>query len=171
MALALPRSTLPSAPGKGLLQTEHFQIAYATNDIERACALFRNQLGIGEFRRLEGRTPAGGTVRVELAWIGPVMYELLTASGPGSAIYMDRLPEGPGFALNHHHLGYLVSSHGEWDELIAGAAAANFAVPYRNDNPGFLRSCFIDAAPLGHYLEYILPEPAGLDFFKSIPRN
>jgi catechol 2,3-dioxygenase-like lactoylglutathione lyase family enzyme len=162
---------MPLPGGAGLLRAEHFQVAYATNDIDRACDLFRERLGIGEFRRLEGQMPSGGTIRVELAWVGPVMYELMTASGPGSALYMDRLPAGPGFAIRHHHLGYLVVDDAEWEALLASADKAGWAVPYQNDNPGFLRSCFVDAAPLGHYLEYIQPEPAGLDFFHSVPRS
>lgn len=171
VALAMPRSGVLRPPGEGLLCGEHFQVAYATNDIDRACGLFRDRFGIAEFGRLEGRLPAGGTIRVELAWVGPVMYEVLSASGPGSAIYMDRLPPGPGFALGHHHFGYLLSSAEQWDALLAMAAAENCAIPYQNDNPGFLRSCFVDAAPLGHYLEFILPEPAGLAFLQSVPRT
>ncbi|WP_033925903.1 VOC family protein [Sphingomonas sp. 35-24ZXX] len=171
MVLGLPRTFTPVTPGDGLLRAEHFQLAYATNDVDRACELFRRQLGIAQFRRLEGQLPKGGQIRVELAWVGPVMYELLSASGPGSAIYMDRLPPGPGFAIRHHHMGFLLDSTEAWDALIVKAAAADLPVPYLNDNPGFLRSCFVDAQPLGHYLEYIWPEPAGLEFLLSVPRN
>src|SRR5437867_138297 len=118
MTGTINRPQLDTAPGRGLLRAEHFQVAYATNDIDRACALFRERLGIGEFRRLEGQLPAGGYVRVELAWIGGIMVELMTASGEGSAIYMDRLPSGDGFAVKHHHLGYLIKDQAEWDALM-----------------------------------------------------
>lgn len=171
MPLTLARSGAQPSLGDGFLRGEHFQIAYATNDIEQAAELFKARFGIREFRRIEGQMPAGGTIRVELAWVGPVMYELVTATGAGSDLYMDRLPGGPGFALRHHHLGYLVSGEDEWAALLEAAASAGFTVPYHNDNTGFLRSCFVDAGPLGHYLEYLLPEPAGLDFFRSIPRS
>jgi len=171
MTLDLPRPALLPDIGRGLWLTEHFQVAYATNDIDRACALFQDRFGIGAFGRLEGQLPAGGSIRVELAWVGTVMIELLTASGAGSAIYMDRLPMGEGFAVRHHHLGYLVADHAQWDALMAKAAECGFVVPHQNDNPGFLRSCFVDATPLGHYLEYILPEPKGLEFFRSVPAS
>src|ERR1700719_2707929 len=80
------------SPGSGLLCNDHFQVAYATNDIDRACDIFSNQFGIKEFCRLQGPLAAGGHIRVELAWVGGTMYELITASGAGSDIYAGRLP-------------------------------------------------------------------------------
>jgi hypothetical protein len=114
-----PRATF--TPGSGLLRNDHFQVAYATNDIERACEMLSNQFGIREFRRLEGPTPAGGHIRVELAWVGGTMYELITASGPGSAIYVSRLPSDS-FAIRHHHLGFLIHDEAQWDALESDAA-------------------------------------------------
>ena len=154
----------------GLLRAAHFQIAYATNDIDRACALFAEKFGISNFTRLEGPLAAGGHIRVELAWVGPVMYELITAEGAGSDIYVGRLPQ-VGFAVRHHHLGYLVSDSAEWDALLAEAQRVGADVPWISHNAGFMKSCFIDAPLLGHYLEYICPEAAGTAFFASVARN
>lgn len=161
-----PRAHFPA--GAGLLGADHFQMAYATNDIDRACAIFSDRFGIGEFRRLEGQLKTGGHIRVELAWAGGTMIELLTASGPGSDLYVGRLT-GDGFAIRHHHLGYLVYDHAAWDALPADAARAGATYLPGNDNPGFLKSCFVDVPELGHYLEYIFPEPAGLAFFENVP--
>lgn len=158
-------------PSKGLLRAEHFQMAYATNDIDRACSVFRERFGISEFRRLEGQLPAGGNIRIELAWVGTIMYELLTASGAGSAVYMDRLPAGDGFAIKHHHLGYLISDVAQWTALLAAIEAEGRAMTYLNHSPGFMRNCFVDAPELGHYLEFLCPEPAGLAFFEGVPGN
>ena len=33
------------SPGDGLLRNDHFQMAYVTNDIERACAIFSKRYG------------------------------------------------------------------------------------------------------------------------------
>lgn len=156
---------------RGLALAEHFQVAYVTNDIDRACAMFRQRLGIRAFRQIGGTTPMGGEIRVELAWVGTVMYELMMASGPGSELYNGRLPHGEGFRIGMHHLGYLVHDVAQWDGAIARAKAEGLAVPYRNHNAGFMRACFVDVPELGHYLEYICPEPAGLDFFASVPRH
>jgi hypothetical protein len=157
-------------PGNGLLRNDHFQVAYATNEIERACDIFGDQFGIKKFRRLEGQLPAGGHIRVELAWVGGTMYELLTATGPGSDLYVGRLPTAT-FAIKHHHLGFLVHDQAQWDTLQADIARMGRTLLSKNNNAGFLQSCFVDVPELGHYFEYIFPEPAGVAFFQDVPGN
>lgn len=170
MSEIIKRQSRFPALSAGLLSGDHFQLAYATTNIERSIAEFSDSLGITEFRRLEGPLDAGGHIHVELAWVGDIMFELLTASGPGSEIYMGQLPS-QGFAIRQHHLGYLLYEQQQWDALEAAAARADRPLLADRDNPGFLRSCFVDAPELGHYLEYILPAPAGREFFENVPRN
>lgn len=158
------------APGKGLLRNDHFQVAYATNDIDRACEIFSTQLGIEKFRRLEGPLRTGGHIRVELAWVGNTMYELLTATGPGSDLYVSRLPTAT-FAIKHHHLGYLIHDEAQWDALEVEAARMGRTLLLKNNSPGFLQCCFVDVPELGHYLEFIFPEAAGIAFFENVPGN
>ncbi|MGB8365326.1 MAG: hypothetical protein ACLQUZ_14665 [Rhizomicrobium sp.] len=146
-------------------------MAYATNDIDRACGILSDRFGIKAFRRLEGPLPAGGNIRIELAWVGTIMYELLTASGPGSEIYRHRLPEGDDFVIRHHHLGYLIHDRAAWDGLDRDAERIGRKVLSKNTTPGFLSSAFVDAPELGHLLEYIFPEQAGIDFFEGVPGN
>lgn len=169
--LLRPRPESAFSPGEGLLRAEHFQMAWATNDIDRAKALLSDRLGIRNYTPLGGALATGGEIRVELAWVGTIMYELITASGPGSEIYTGRLPNDQGFVMKHHHLGYLVDGQDNWDALEAEAARSGWAMPHKSVNPGFMTSCFIDLPELGHYLEYIMPEPAGLDFFRNVARN
>jgi hypothetical protein len=157
-------------PADGLLLAEHFQMAYVTNDGEQARHLFGSHLGIRQFSRLEGPLKAGGYIQAEFAWVGSIMYEIICASGPGSEIYMDRLSQGDGFALKHHHLGYLLHSRAQWDAMTAKASARGWAIPYHSINP-LVEVCFVDATQLGHYLEYFLPKQAGLDFFNRVPRS
>jgi hypothetical protein len=163
-----PRATY--SPGSGLLRNDHFQVAYATNDIDRACDIFSSQFGIKEFRRLEGQMAAGGQIRVELAWVGGTMYELITASGAGSDIYVGRLPSDC-FAIKHHHLGFLIHDEAQWDALESDAARIGRTLLAKRNNAGFLQSCFVDVPELGHYFEYIFPEPAGIEFFENVPGN
>jgi hypothetical protein len=170
MTYALSRPPAAFDPASGLVLCEHFQMAYATNDIERARDLFASRLGIKAFARLEGQMPAGGYIRADFAWVGTLMYEIICATGAGSEIYMDRLPKTDGFTLKHHHLGYLIPDQAKWDDVLANAKRNGWAVPYMNTNP-LLQACFVDVPELGHYLEYLFPERAGLDFFASVPRS
>jgi hypothetical protein len=155
-------------PANGLLRTRHFQMAYATNDMEQACALFRDRYGVREFAQLKGPLAAGGEIHVELVWLGGIMYELINAQGPGSAIFMDRLPDAPGFHVKHHHLGYLVDDEAQYDALLKRAGAD---VVFQAGSQQFMTYCFVDAPELGHYLEFIWPSQAGLDYFDTVPRQ
>jgi hypothetical protein len=156
---------------QGLLRAEHFQMAWATNDMARAQAIFAERYGVSTWTRLAGELPAGGHIHIELAWAGGIMLELMTACGEGAAIYMDRLPTTPDFHLCHHHHGYLLSDLRQWQALMNAVAAGDHAMPHVSHNEGFMRSCFVDAPELGCYLEYLCPEPAGLAFFEQVARN
>ena len=170
MTYVLSRPAPAFSPSDGLAQAEHFQMAYATNDLDRAGALLRDRLGIKEFRRIGGTNASGCEIWADLAWVGTLMYELITASGPGADLYMGRLPQDAGFAMKHHHLGYLIADQAQWDGVLAGAERNGWAVPYCNANP-MMQTCIVDATELGHYLEYLFPVQAGIDFFNGVPRN
>lgn len=166
----LKRGQAPHDPAGGLLRVEQFQIAYATNDMQRALALFRKNYGIREFRELEDALPQGGHMHACFAWAGSIMYELIHASGPGSEIFMDRVPDGD-FALVHHHLGFLIHDEAEWQGLKRRVQQGGFTPAYENNTPGFIRYRFVESPPLDHYLEYLFPEPAGMALFNDVPRN
>lgn len=170
MEYTLKRPAGSVNPAEGLLLAEHFQVAYVTNDMARACEMFGSHLGIRRFSGLGGALKAGGHIEAKFAWVGSVMYEIIQASGPGSQLYMDRLPQGKDFAVKHHHFGFLLQNRPQWDAVMAKAQRLGWAIPHRNDNP-LVEVCFVDATELGHYLEYFLPKQAGLDFFNSVPRH
>jgi hypothetical protein len=158
------------SPGNGLLRNDCFQMAYATSDLDRACGVFADRFGIKKFRRLEGQLPAGGHIRIELAWVGGTMYELLRAEGPGSDFFMSVLPSD-GFAIRHHHLGFFIDTLSDWTALEAEIERGGWPIRSKSNNQGFLRACIVEVPELGHYLEYIFPEPAGIAFFESVPGN
>jgi hypothetical protein len=170
MTALVKRPAVTLGPGKGLFRNDQFQIAYATTDIERACAIFSDRYGIKEYRRLEGQMPAGGHVRLEIAWAGGVMYELICAQGPGSDIFRRGLP-AEGFAIRHHHLGYFVRDRSGWEALEKEIDERGWPVASKTDIKGFLKAYIIDAPELGHYLEYIFPEAGGIAFFEGAPAS
>lgn len=170
MTQLLTRVPVVCDPGAGLLRAEHFQMAYVTNDIDRACALLKDGLGISAFAELGGALPDGGQLRAVFAWVGTVMYEVIEASGPGSDIFIGRMPQSDGFVLRHHHLGFLIHTEAQRDAVLAEASAKGYRMAHRNANP-LVEAIFIDVPGLEHYLEYLLPTQAGLDFFASVPRS
>lgn len=171
MVQMLERGPMRRTTAEGLLCAEHFQMAYVTNDMARAKHLFERQLGIREWSPMAGPTPGGGTMEAHFAWAGTLMYELIHTTGPGSEIFMDRLAGVEDFALRHHHLGFLIHDQAQWDAMLAGASAQGWAVPWTTVNP-FVTACFVAVPGFDHYHEYLLPTPAGLDYFNTVvPRN
>lgn len=158
------------APGAGLFRNDLCQIAYVTNDIERALKVFADRYGISQFKRLEGDMPAGGHIRVEFAWASGVILEVTQADGPGSELFRIGLPE-EGFAIRHHHLGYFIHDAAAWEALETEIERDGIKVMSKGHVPGFTRTCIVEAPDLGHYIEYILPEPGGVAFFESVPGN
>jgi hypothetical protein len=170
MHARLTRPAVTVRPGESLFKAEHFEIAYVTNDLARAKAVFVDRFGITEFVPLGGALPEGGEIQILLAWAGGVMIELLAASGPGSAVYVEKLPTDR-FAIQHHHLGYLIHDSEEWAALRAEIARRDWKVRVDANIEGFMRQIFVEVPELGHLLEYLWPEPAGLAFFDSVPAS
>lgn len=166
----LTRPAQKFGPGAGLFRHDHFQIAYNTNDMDKAVALFAERYGIKEFRQLAGPTPAGGKIRMEIGWAGGVMYELIWGEGPGTEVFQVNLPES-GFAIRTHHLGYYVPNQDAWTEVLAEVERAGRKIVHETHVPGFLRAIIVEQPELGHFLEYILPEAGGIQFFETAPSN
>lgn len=170
MAYKLNRPAADFDSGEGLSKLEHFQMAYVTNDMDKARAIYRDQLGVKELAVLEGEMQGGGQLRAEFAWVGTLMYELIQASGPGSEIFSDHLPDTDKFILKHHHLGFLVQNQAQWDAVIKQAKQYDMPVLGHNTNP-LVEVCFLEMPGAGHYLEYLFATEAGMGFFESVPRN
>jgi len=158
------------APEKGLLNNDHFQVSYATNDIERAIRVFGDRFAIRNFQRIGGELPRGGQISVALAWVGGTIYELITGSGPGTEFYTAKLPTDD-FSIQHHHLGYLVYGDESWAALETVIARGGWTIVHKNDDSDFMKSCYVEVPELGHYLEYMCPSATGLAFFENVPNN
>jgi hypothetical protein len=162
---------MPSAtfnPADGLLLNDHFQVAYVTNDLTRAREVLRSRYGIANFRHLEAKLQDDGYIQLELAWVGGIMIELVWAHGPNTEFYNDRLPARE-FAIRHHHLGYFIHDQSNWNALQETIRRGRWNIVLENKIEGFMRWCYVDAPELGHYLEYIFPDPKGVTFFEEIP--
>ncbi len=169
MQAAFTRPQPAVSSGPGLMLKDQFQVAYVTNDMDHACNTLREQFGIRDFSFIEGPMPTGGEIKVAFAWVGSTMYEIIAARGPGTDFYTSRLPDTP--AVRFHHLGFLIHDSREWQSLQRELADSGRPIVYETLTGNFMDAYYIEAPELGHYLEYIYPYQAGLDFFASVPVN
>lgn len=166
--LTRPASDFDSNAGIALY--EHFQMAYVTNDIDKARDIYQKELGVKEFAVLEGEMNGGGHIRAEFAWVGTLMYELIQASGPGSDMFSKHLPDTEEFVIKHHHLGFLIQSQSQWEGLQETAKKRGMEILGRSSNP-FVEVFFLENPAAGHYMEYLFATDAGMNFFENVPRN
>lgn len=156
------------APGDGLLRKDQFQVAYVTNDLDRACTTMSERYGLGDYAFIEGKMASGGDIRVAFAWVGPTMYEIIDARGHGTQFYNERLPKDA-FAIQFHHLGFLIHDRETWQALEREFKEGGWSIAFETFNDGFMDAYYVEAPELGHYLEYIYAYEAGLRFFHSVP--
>ncbi len=154
---------------KSLLHNDHFQIAYVTNDIERAMQVFRDRFGVKAFRTNDNELPSGAKIGIRSVWIGAMMYEICYGAGPGMELYSAWAPLDAEFILRFHHFGYLISDDNAWDALERQIARGGWTVRTRSDIPDFFRGCYIEAPELGHFLEFVLPRAGLLERLNSTP--
>ena len=156
-------------PSRGLLHAEHFQIAYVTNDIDRATEVFRERFGVREFRANDNEMPGGTSIAVRSVWIGDRMYEICCGKGPGMELYTDWAREGGDFTLKFHHLGYLILDDQAWSGLELQIEAGGWRVRTASDIPGFFRGCYVEVPELGHFLEFVQPREGLLERLNATP--
>ena len=150
---------------------EFFQVAYVTTDIDQAVEVLGQRYGIQKFGPLDTPLPNGGIMKIRLAWLGPMMIEIIDATKAGMEMYSSVLPED-GFAIRHHHLGYFIKDDAQWDALHKTLKAQDMPVVFGGVAPGdMLRFSYIKAPEMGHYLEYVQLYGPGKELFDSVPRN
>lgn len=160
----------PPVSGHALLGREHSHSAWVTNDFDRAVEIFSRRYGVTEFRFIEGGMPSGGFIRVAFAWAGGQVLEIISANGPGTEFYNEMLPEDE-FAIRFHHLGFIVHDEAGWQALEADIRTGDWPVAHQTLTGSFIDAYYIKAPELGHYLEYVRPFAAGIDFYAGVPAN
>jgi hypothetical protein len=153
------------------------QIAYVTNDIDRAREMFRTIYGVERWLDLAGMSgrqtvsinARNGRIEIRgmIAYVGAIQFELIQPIVDPERLYTDFLPADGTFAMRFHHLGF--NQEGVKDvRVLEESLGHDHAIPMATDSetiPVF----YADARTrLGHYLEYF-SLPAAFDAL--IPRN
>jgi hypothetical protein len=158
--------------GNGLYLSRYFQTAYVTRDLDRAVELFQARFGIRSFQFVRGNQVDEQTrIDFALAWLGDVMVELIQPMGNGGSFYEVMLGRDE-LGVQLHHFGHLIPNRAEWDRVHEQVSRNGYARPLQGSVEGFLSYLYVDTrAHTGHFLEYILCEPAGQAFFDGVPRS
>lgn len=155
---------------------QFMQLAYVTNDFNRALKQFADRHGVTRFLEMRNEpapTLAGrfAQLHVGLAWASETtQVELIAPLSGDDAIYRSAL-RGDAFSVVMHHVGQQAASQAEFDALREEARTLGLAVVI--DTPAYF---YVDTrATLGHCIEHInTPEHMSLErraVRDSIPRN
>jgi hypothetical protein len=150
-----------------------FQLAYVTQDLERAMAEIGTAFGIGGFQvnRDVPIATGNGTAHCHfaLAFLGAQQIELIEPAGGTDGVYRDALE--PGRVAVLHHLGFLVPTEIAWQATLRRIESEGAIVPVRGSFEDLIHYTYVDRRDLcGHYLEYMYATPAGTRMFDAVPR-
>jgi Glyoxalase/Bleomycin resistance protein/Dioxygenase superfamily len=150
------------------LMKDVFQIAYVTNDLDRAVKVMRRDHGWGEFLVLDEMP--GALNHIALAFSGETMIELIKPIAASSDFYSDHLGQPDSLTIKHHHFGILIDSREQMASLSARHKALGHAIPLEGEAEGVVQYLYADCRPtLGHFLEYIRLDERGRQMFAAVP--
>jgi hypothetical protein len=152
------------------------QMAYATNDMDRACALFGERYGVHNFLKTgAGAYPLddGGelSMKVSHAWVGRTWLEIIEPVAGDGGLYSNWIPKQE-FGLRLHHQGFVITDVAEWESAVAEAAAKGLRQVLGVTLPRARVRYFDTTADLGIYSEYLLSMDRGEgSLMAAIPQN
>ena len=152
-----------------------FQVAWITNDVERAARVFKEEQGIdlavipGFSLEVFGGEPL--VIDVALGYVGDLQFEVIEpVSGPTN-LYTRHLPASGEYVLKYHHLCNRIDSVAEYEELLASYRNRGVTIEVDGSFGDSGRYFYADTRDsLGVYQEYAHLD-SNTDFLDSLPRN
>jgi hypothetical protein len=151
----------------------HSQIAYVTNDLDAAAALFEREYGAPgfyKFDNLQVSQPGDPQLRIALARVGGVEIELIEPLGATPSIFSQHLWEDrTELAIRFHHVAIRIEgSLDDWERHRAAIDARRHPVAFEGALGDLLRFFYTDERTrLGHYVEHVWMSPQLLDQLKA----
>jgi len=138
-----------------MIEGQHFQNGYVTNDVEAAVQRF---LACADVRKhkinnMDGEVLVGGKptplkAKMAFIWVNDLLYELIEPLAPFE-LYSPHVPEDG--SLHFHHAAMRIN---DWKEFYPRLLAQPYPIMMEG-RFGELRSATIDTRPLlGHFLEF-----------------
>ncbi|MCU1368116.1 MAG: hypothetical protein JWL72_364 [Ilumatobacteraceae bacterium] len=151
------------------------QIAYVTDDLDRATAYFESTLGtvtcrttykssLGGVVVVDGETAEEWVIDVALVNAGATNLEIIRPVSGSVEMYQNAIR--PGAPATFHHLGFLVD---DFDDASAIVAATGKTWSQRGTLEGAMRFGYVDmTAELGHYVEIMELQPSAARMFAKL---
>jgi hypothetical protein len=146
----------------------HSQVAYVTNDLDRAIAVFEQDFGApGFFSFNTADAGVGGPdspkLRIALTNVGGVEIELIQPLA-NAALYQDALTPGDDLQIRFHHTCIRIDGTlQDWDSHVASIDFAKHPRAIEGGLADEMRFIYTDERPrLGHYVEHVWMSPAML---------
>lgn len=154
---------------------QHSQIAYVTNDLERAMAALRDAYGVPGFFELSniqpGEDPTDKPVlKIALAMVCGVEIELIEPVGDTAPIFSGFLPAGEEFAIRFHHVATRIDGPlAHWEAHVASLDFVRHPIVFEGAFGDMLRYIYTDeTATLGHYVEHVWMSPEMLSRLRGL---
>lgn len=152
------------------LLSHAFQLAYVTNDVDRAAALFRERYGTGAFQIMRDVPDGDTSLVLGLGYAGRTNIELIAPAVGGRALYVDWIADASDFVVRFHHVGLLIEDDAGWGAMRAAIVANGSPIAMEGSMPGAVDYLYADTvSELGHYLEYVRLHEGGRAMFSSVP--
>jgi hypothetical protein len=154
-----------------LPNTRHSQVAYVTNDLDAAAALFERDYGAPGFYKFDTMQsgvakPGEPHLRIGLARVGGVEIELIEPLGSTAPIFSQVLPrDSTQLAIRFHHVAIRIEgSIEEWERHRSAIDTARHPIAYQGGLGELLRFFYTDErSALGHYVEHVWMSPELLE--------
>lgn len=153
-----------------------FQVAYATNDLDRALAVIEERFGIKGLMRTENLVidldrGTQAQLRHALIYVGAMQFEVLQPVVGDIDVFTRTFPAAPGFHLALHHVCLDLESEAAFEAALAEHRARGNEVLFEGRRTGRSRFAFVDTrAQLGHMLELLHATPEGRAARAAVPR-
>lgn len=147
----------------------HSQIAYVTNDLDAAAALFERDYGAPGFYKFDNAQvaqPGDPQLRIGLARVGGVEIELIEPVGAAASMFSRHLPEDRSeLAIRFHHVAIRIEgSLDDWERHRAAIDTRLHPIAFQGALGDLLRFFYTDErTALGHYVEHVWMSPELLE--------
>lgn len=140
----------------------HSQIAYVTNDLDRALAIWRDEFDVPAFHVFTNDMPGLESshpyqLKIALANVGGTEIELIEPLHGTAPLHAEPLPADGSFAMCFHHVAMRIEGTlADFEAHMASLDPAAHPVVWSGAFAEMMRYAYTDERPtLGHYVEHV----------------